>query len=78
MRAFHNVPVPSKKSGKTIYKRVRRAYPMSRPVSSSSDAMPAAKRMCIFPPSFRANQEPAYFDNKVENAAFWDNLSAKG
>lgn len=77
MRAFDTVRVPAKQSGKTIFKRVQRAYPVSRP-RITSDNPPAAKRVCIFAPSFRTNEEPSFFENRVKNAGFWDNLSAQG
>lgn len=77
MRAFDTIAVPAKKSGKWFRKRVRRAYLIPRPIDDCN-VPPPAKRECLFPCRFRNEKAPVFLDNCVENAGFWDILSAKG
>lgn len=80
LRSWDVVPVPAlsnKRSGKTVYKRVKRAYPTTRRAVGSTEP-PAAKRLCTLPPILREKRDHGYLDTGVKNPGFWDKLSAKG
>lgn len=79
LRSWDAVPVPAlsnKRSGKTVYKRVKRAYPTRRTAGSTEPS--PGKRACTLPPFLQATRDHGRFETGVEYPGFWDNLSAKG
>ncbi|SPO05265.1 uncharacterized protein DNG_07952 [Cephalotrichum gorgonifer] len=79
LRAWDAVRVPAisrKRAGKPIFKRVKHAYPAPPPPANTSD-VPQPKRICTTPPILRDSRDHGFCENPVENAGFWDLLSAK-